>query len=81
MNLRRTFSCLLAALLLAAPTRAATPPPAADNASQNGKVVIYQVFTRLFGNQQTANIPWGTYEQNGVGKFDDFNDKALDGIK
>ncbi len=81
MDLRRTLSCLLAALLLAAPTRAATPPPAADDASQNGKVVIYQVFTRLFGNQKTANIPWGTREQNGVGKFDDFNDKALDGIK
>ncbi|MEY3359617.1 MAG: hypothetical protein RI923_877, partial [Pseudomonadota bacterium] len=53
----------------------------ADGNPENGKVVIYQVFTRLFGNQQTANIPWGTREQNGVGKFDDFNDKALDGIK
>ncbi len=46
-----------------------------------GKPVIYQVFTRLFGNQNTNNIPYGTIEQNGVGKFNDFSDKALLGIK
>ncbi len=45
------------------------------------KPVVYQVFTRLFGNTETANIPWGTKEQNGVGKFADFNDAALRGIK
>lgn len=45
------------------------------------KPVVYQVFTRLFGNTQTANVPWGTKEQNGVGKFADFNDEALKGIK
>ncbi len=50
-------------------------------AGEETKVVIYQVFTRLFGNQQTANIPWGTKERNGVGKFADFDDKALEGIK
>lgn len=78
---RRSFLCLFAALLLANTAGAAAPPPNADGNPENGKVVIYQVFTRLFGNQQTANIPWGTREQNGVGKFDDFNDKALKGIK
>ena len=81
MLLRRTLSCLLAALLLAAPAHADATPPTADDSPQNGKVVIYQVFTRLFGNRQTANIPWGTREQNGVGKFEDFNHKALEGIK
>ncbi len=45
------------------------------------KEVVYQVFTRLFGNTGTANIPWGTLEQNGVGKFSDFSDKALREIK
>ncbi|MCF6435732.1 alpha-amylase family glycosyl hydrolase [Pseudoalteromonas sp. MMG022] len=45
------------------------------------KPVVYQVFTRLFGNQQTANVPWGTVEQNGVGKFADFTPKALQEIK
>ena len=45
------------------------------------KVVVYQVFTRLFGNKNTTNKPWGTIEENGVGKFNDFTDKALSEIK
>ena len=45
------------------------------------KQVIYQVFTRLFGNTNTTNKPWGTIEENGVGKFNDFTDKALQEIK
>ena len=50
-------------------------------ANQKGKVVIYQVFTRLFGNTDTTFTPWGTLEQNGVGKLADFTDTALDSIK
>jgi len=49
--------------------------------NQNHKVVVYQVFTRLFGNTNTTNKPWGTIEENGVGKFNDFTDKALEEIK
>ncbi|WP_340064538.1 alpha-amylase family protein [Ascidiimonas aurantiaca] len=45
------------------------------------KVVLYQVFTRLFGNTNTTNKPWGTLEENGVGKFSDFSDKALQELK
>ncbi len=45
------------------------------------KTVVYQVFTRLFGNINTTNKPWGTIEENGVGKFNDFTDKALTEIK
>ena len=45
------------------------------------KTVVYQVFTRLFGNTNTNNKPWGTIEENGVGKFSDFTDKALSEIK
>jgi hypothetical protein len=30
----------------------------------NHKIVVYQVFTRLFGNQITTNKPWGTIEEN-----------------
>ncbi|MBV7269539.1 alpha-amylase family glycosyl hydrolase [Winogradskyella luteola] len=45
------------------------------------KEVVYQVFTRLFGNTNTTNKPWGTLEENGVGKFNDFTDKALNEIK
>ncbi|MBO0590723.1 alpha-amylase family protein [Cellulophaga sp. E16_2] len=45
------------------------------------KEVVYQVFTRLFGNTNTTNKPWGTIEENGVGKFSDFSEKALNQIK
>lgn len=45
------------------------------------KEVVYQVFTRLFGNTNTNNKPWGTVEENGVGKFSDFTTKALREIK
>ena len=47
----------------------------------NKKEVVYQVFTRLFGNTNTTNKPWGTIEENGVGKFNDFTDLALKEIK
>ena len=45
------------------------------------KINVYQVFTRLFGNTNTTNKPWGTLEENGVGKFNDFTDEALEAIK
>lgn len=45
------------------------------------KINVYQVFTRLFGNTNTTNKPWGSLEENGVGKFEDFSDQALEGIK
>lgn len=53
----------------------------ASKASIKKKEVVYQVFTRLFGNTNTNNKPWGTIEENGVGKFSDFTDKALKEIK
>lgn len=57
------------------------PVPLAMHHSQGeGKPVIYQVFTRLFGNTKENNKPWGTIDENGVGKFNDFNDAALQGI-
>mgnify|MGYP003890662263 FL=1 len=52
-----------------------------DNQKIEHKKVVYQVFTRLFGNTNTTNKPWGTIEENGVGKFNDFTDKALQEIK
>lgn len=45
------------------------------------KAVVYQVFTRLFGNTETRNKPWGTLEENGVGKFADFTPEALGAIR
>ena len=49
--------------------------------NNGGKPVVYQVFTRLFGNKNTNNKPWGTIAENGVGKFSDFNETALNAIK
>lgn len=43
--------------------------------------VIYHVFTRLFGNTNSTNKKWGTLEENGVGKFNDFNEIAIKAIK
>lgn len=44
------------------------------------KPIIYQLLPRLFGNKQEAQIPYGTIQLNGSGKFNDINSKALDGI-
>ncbi len=49
--------------------------------SSSSKVVIYQVFTRLFGNTNTTNKKFGTIQDNGVGKFADINDAALTSIR
>lgn len=52
-----------------------------EESTAEKKIVVYQVFTRLFGNKNTTNRPWGTIEENGVGKFNDFTDTALHEIK
>jgi len=44
-------------------------------------MIVYQMMTRLFGNDSTRNKPYGTIEENGVGKFNDVNDAALQSIK
>ncbi|SDJ98916.1 alpha-amylase family protein [Microbulbifer yueqingensis] len=45
------------------------------------KAVIYQALPRLFGNTTETNSPWGTIEENGVGKFNDFTPRALGKIR
>ena len=45
------------------------------------KIIIYQVFTRLFGNRNTSRIENGTIAENGCGKMNDFDAKALKQIK
>lgn len=45
------------------------------------KLIIYQIFTRLFGNQNTTNRPYGSRDENGVGKFKDINEAALQSIR
>jgi glycosidase len=55
--------------------------PDTEPEQEEMKINVYQVFTRLFGNTNTTNKPWGTLEENGVGKFNDFTDEALEAIK
>ena len=43
--------------------------------------VIYQLFVRHFGNTNETRKPNGTLEENGVGKFADINDAALDSLR
>ena len=45
------------------------------------KITIYQLVVRLYGNQNSSRITQGTIEQNGCGKFNDINEKALGSIK
>ena len=44
-------------------------------------MIIYQVFTRLFGNKGLRNKINGTLEENGCGKMDGFTNEALHEIK
>ncbi|MGB3616898.1 MAG: alpha-amylase family glycosyl hydrolase [Catalinimonas sp.] len=53
-----------------------TPLPPDDH-----KWVIYQMMIRLFGNLNTTNRPWGTRDENGVGKFGDVNGAALAALR
>ncbi len=45
------------------------------------KISIYQVFTRLFGNESTQAVEGGSIEENGSGKFNSFTETALKSIK
>lgn len=51
----------------------------ADNGSD--KINIYQIMVRLFGNKNITNKFYGSKEENGVGKFNDISDKALEELK
>lgn len=48
---------------------------------EDHKLIIYQLFTRLFGNTNTTNKVYGTLAENGVGKFQDISPKALEELK
>lgn len=73
----------MACLLLACEGGSQPPEAKQDNPTMKTerKAVVYQVFTRLFGNTNTTNKPWGTLEENGVGKFADFTPEALAAIR
>ncbi len=47
----------------------------------NRKIIIYQIFTRLFGNRNLGRKPHGTIAENGVGKMNDLDDATLRRIR
>jgi glycosidase len=79
LTLALAMSCFIANTTIAQKKTSMNSKPKATVTPK--KEVVYQVFTRLFGNKNTTNKPWGTIEENGVGKFNDFTDTALQEIK
>jgi glycosidase len=45
------------------------------------KLILYQVFTRLYGNRNTSRKEGGTIEENGCGKLNDFTPSILRKIR
>ena len=44
---------------------------------ESSKIIIYQIFTRLYGNRNQTCKPNGTIEENGCGKMNDFTPTVL----
>lgn len=44
-------------------------------------MIVYQLLPRLFGNKSSVNVKYGAPEQNGVGKFNDITDTALNSLR
>ena len=47
----------------------------------SNKIIIYQIFTRLYGNRCQTRKPFGTIEENGCGKLNDFTPSVLKQIR
>jgi len=45
------------------------------------KVIVYQIFTRLYGNRNTTRKRGGSIEENGCGKMNDFTPSVLKQIR
>ena len=52
-----------------------------ESTPNDNKLIIYQLLPRLYGNTKHVNKFYGSIEENGVGKFNDINDKVLQEIK
>lgn len=84
MKGNKIFTCFIAATMLPVITLAQVKPHHTKKSMEqttNHKLIIYQLLPRLFGNTNTLNKTNGSIEENGVGKLNDINDKALQEIK
>jgi glycosidase len=75
----RFLAVALFVLAACSPANNKIPPPMEVAPVQ--KMVIYQMMVRLFGNTTTTNKPFGSIDENGVGKFNDVTVPALQSLK
>jgi glycosidase len=75
------YSIILLLVLFGCSVSKEKIPTTTTMESNEGKIVIYQLLPRLFGNKKTANEMYGTPTENGVGKFQDINESALTAIR
>ena len=83
MRLIMRHAILISTMMTVASCSQPNPPSENDtmkSAASFQKPIVYQMFTRLFGNKNTTNKTWGSLEENGVGKFNDINDAALESL-
>lgn len=73
------LTALCAALALSGCTSNQATPQ--EDQTPEGKIVIYQMMVRLFGNENTTNNINGTREENGCGRMSDITTEALQSIK
>lgn len=45
------------------------------------RLIIYQMFPRIFSNATPDPVPWGTLERNGAGKLNDLTSEAIKSVK
>ncbi len=79
MKSRFHLTALCAALALSGCTSNQATPQ--EEEPSEGKIVIYQMMVRLFGNENTTNNINGTREENGCGRMSDITTEALQSIK
>jgi len=83
-SMRKGIVFAIVAIIAPLITFAQVRPPkkrAKMESSPTEKLIIYQLLPRLYGNTKQVNKFNGSIEENGVGKFNDINDKALQEIK
>jgi glycosidase len=85
MKKNKVFVCLILASMvqLIAFSQIKHPKryPKMKSSQTDNKLIIYQLLPRLYGNAKQVNKTYGSIEENGVGKFNDISDKALQEIK
>lgn len=51
------------------------------NIKDSERLIIYQMFPRIFSNTNSNCVPWGSYEENGSGKLNDITINVIKKLK